>query len=329
MAGDPDDLDWLDSKKVISKWRDWANRFESHYGLSNQQRRRLDELLDGKQEFVAELKTLPASVDVKELEKLVVFDGDKQRLKVGKRRLTPRELEKLLSLAKWDGPPGETPEDIVAYRKAVNDLYARASRLGYTERVVAILEQNPNVVGDKKFQLVGQLDKYRSLLGRHRELRTSSVQDFQFDHSDRVWTDVQRLRSELAGPIKAMDQALKSEAEELLTVEQLKRGAMKGPWTPLRVTDTLTIAGLTCLGLIVGLFSRFAAVMAAVMLFSFYLAMPPLPGLPSMAAGTEHSLIVNKNLIEVVALLAIAALPTGYWFGLDHLVRAAFARKQA
>jgi hypothetical protein len=40
--------------------------------------------------------------------------------------------------------------------------------------------------------------------------------------------------------------------------------------------------------------------------------------------GPEHSLFVNKNLIEVIALLAIAALPTGSWFGLDSLVRKLF-----
>ena len=92
-------------------------------------------------------------------------------------------------------------------------------------------------------------------------------------------------------------------------------------WSPQRTADWLTIAGLTCLGLllIAGLFTRFSAFMAAIMLFSFYMAMPPLPGYPE-AAGPEHSLIVNKNLIEVIALLAIAALPTGYWFGLDGLL---------
>jgi hypothetical protein len=29
--------------------------------------------------------------------------------------------------------------------------------------------------------------------------------------------------------------------------------------------------------------------------------------------------LVNKNLIEVLALLALASLPTGRWFGLDAL----------
>mgnify|MGYP006874417586 FL=1 len=75
--------------------------------------------------------------------------------------------------------------------------------------------------------------------------------------------------------------------------------------------------------LILGLFTRFAAVMAAFMLFSFYLAMPPFPGVPEIP-GPEHSFIVNKNLIEVFALLAIAALPSGIWFGLDRLLAVFF-----
>ncbi len=111
---------------------------------------------------------------------------------------------------------------------------------------------------------------------------------------------------------------MKDDAKELLRVEQLQRGKLADPWTALRVSDMLTILGLTILGfcLIVGLLTRFSAIMAAVMLFAFYMAIPPLPGLPEQP-GPEHSLIVNKNLIEVIALLAIAAFPSGYWFGMD------------
>ncbi|MEM7312726.1 MAG: hypothetical protein AAF497_06210, partial [Planctomycetota bacterium] len=105
-------------------------------------------------------------------------------------------------------------------------------------------------------------------------------------------------------------------------------GGVPTPWTSLRIADSLTIAGLTLLGLclIAGLFTRFSAVMAAIMVFSFYLAMPPLPGLPE-PPGPEHSYIVNKNMIEVLALLAIAALPTGRWFGLDAILPWFFGKK--
>ena len=63
------------------------------------------------------------------------------------------------------------------------------------------------------------------------------------------------------------------------------------------------------------------------MVFGFYLAMPPLPGVPE-APGPEHSFIVNKNLVEVLALMTLAFVPSGYWFGLDKLVARFFARKK-
>ncbi len=83
----------------------------------------------------------------------------------------------------------------------------------------------------------------------------------------------------------------------------------------------MTIGALTVLGLllIAGLATRAAAIAGAGMLLSFYLVWPPWPGVAEAPGVTEHAFIVNKNLIEVVALLALAALPSGQWFGLDRL----------
>jgi hypothetical protein len=72
--------------------------------------------------------------------------------------------------------------------------------------------------------------------------------------------------------------------------------------------------------LISGLGTRVAAIAAAGMLLSFYLAYPPWPGVRHAVPNVEHSLFVDKNLIEVIALLAIAAMPTGTWFGVDGLI---------
>ena len=78
--------------------------------------------------------------------------------------------------------------------------------------------------------------------------------------------------------------------------------------------------------LLLGLFSRLSAFAGAVMLVMFYLPFPPWPGVlyPPQLLGPEHSFIINKNLIEAIALLGIAALPTGRWFGVDGLLRGMF-----
>ena len=173
----------------------------------------------------------------------------------------------------------------------------------------------------EKLQRVGDVDLYRSMLNAHKEELASADQDFQWDHLNHTWGKIQTRRTGLVGPVKALDRELKEKAQNLLSLEQLSRGPVSRPWTGLRISDTLTIAGLTILGamLIMGLAARWAASLAAVMLFMFYLAMPPWLGVPEIP-GPEHSFIVNKNLIEVVALVAIAALPTGCWFGVDGLL---------
>ena len=48
--------------------------------------------------------------------------------------------------------------------------------------------------------------------------------------------------------------------------------------------------------------------------------MPPWPGLPASPMAEGHYLIVNKNLIEMLACLALVCIPTGLWIGLDALL---------
>jgi hypothetical protein len=56
------------------------------------------------------------------------------------------------------------------------------------------------------------------------------------------------------------------------------------------------------------------------------MAMPPWPGVQEIPS-IEHNLIVNKVLVEALALLAIATMPTGKWFGLDAAVSALLNRR--
>ena len=115
-----------------------------------------------------------------------------------------------------------------------------------------------------------------------------------------------------------MDTELRDKAQSILTLNQLSMGPVPGRWSKLEFADQATIIGLTVFGvmLLLGLGTRIAAVGGALMLFNFYMAMPPWPGVPP-APGPEHSYVINKNLIEVIALIGIAAMPTGSWFGVD------------
>jgi uncharacterized membrane protein YphA (DoxX/SURF4 family) len=103
------------------------------------------------------------------------------------------------------------------------------------------------------------------------------------------------------------------------------------PKTLTYYEDIGMMLGLTVVGacLILGLFTRLAAIGGAVMLAMFYFAMPPFPGVevpPGSAEG--HYMFVNKNLIELIAMLMIAASGVGRWFGLDAFIHAIFGRRQ-
>ncbi len=87
----------------------------------------------------------------------------------------------------------------------------------------------------------------------------------------------------------------------------------------LDVVDFLNIYGLLAIGagLILGLFTRTAAISGALLLFLYYLNNPPLIGLEYSLPNEGNYLIVSKTLIESVALLALSVFPTSLFAGLD------------
>ena len=93
---------------------------------------------------------------------------------------------------------------------------------------------------------------------------------------------------------------------------------------PLSTVDYLVAYSLMAIGicLLLGLFSRTACVGGAIFLLLLYLAMPPFPWLPDPPRPTEgHYLFVSKNLIEMLALLALATTRSGCWAGLDGFLQ--------
>ena len=94
--------------------------------------------------------------------------------------------------------------------------------------------------------------------------------------------------------------------------------------TNLDRINFVTRWGLTLVGacLLLGLFTRTSCVVAAGFLLMFYLAMPALPWLPANPRAEGHYLFINKNIIEMLALLTLATTASGRWAGLDGLIYA-------
>lgn len=111
-------------------------------------------------------------------------------------------------------------------------------------------------------------------------------------------------------------------------------GYLRASWGPfarmaesptlLALADYTTMWALVILGicLMVGLFSRLAALGGALLLLLIFAAIPPLNYtgfVISTAQGTE--LYVDKTLIEIIALIVVASFKTGHMLGLDILVQ--------
>jgi uncharacterized membrane protein YphA (DoxX/SURF4 family) len=139
---------------------------------------------------------------------------------------------------------------------------------------------------------------------------------------------VARLRGELSRDLDQQASEMKDALHLVLTPEQEERGPLPQPvrvgWkymSRLDWIDFLVRWGLTLSGacLILGLFSRTACVVGALLVLSFFAAMPPLPGLPE-AVRAEGYPYINKNLVEILALLMLATTASGRWAGLDALL---------
>lgn len=91
------------------------------------------------------------------------------------------------------------------------------------------------------------------------------------------------------------------------------------PWA-LFLSDVVNSWGLILVGggLILGLWTRLAAMGGGALLLLYYLAYPPLVGLDWGVPREGNYLIVNKTLVEALALWALAFTPTEKLIGLDR-----------
>lgn len=368
MVGDPDELGWLDYANVSSEWYDWRDRFVAHYGLDENQQARLNIMLDGVRDKLADPAADPPDVSTsrkigrmptidweskdlkKKVDAVLTYDAKTETLKTSRSLLPSEEGVVLALIPQLTIEDGATAEQIDAREKLRAEFkkLAESSRkaVGYRHKLAAQLRGNPETVGvsgarnkSGSFSIVmgtttaseesaertnvqyGKIQEYKDLLADYEDAVSKARMEYQHDHAAMLKKKLTGLRNDVVGPVRTLDSELKNAAFGLLTTDQLARGSLAPADSPLQRASSRAMWGLLILGtlLLLGLGTRFAAVAGAVMVLSFYLVIPPFPGVPQPPAP-EHSLIINKNLIEVIALLGIAGMPTGTWFGIDGLI---------
>ena len=95
---------------------------------------------------------------------------------------------------------------------------------------------------------MGEVKKYKLMLAEYEADIAKADTSFEWDHLKHTWGKIQAKRSELVGPVKALDTELKEKATEMLSLKQMGYGPVGEPLTSLRASDLMTIAGLTILG---------------------------------------------------------------------------------
>lgn len=99
----------------------------------------------------------------------------------------------------------------------------------------------------------------------------------------------------------------------------------------LEWVDFLNTWGLIVIGsgLMLGLCTRAAGFAGAALLLLYYLAHPPLLGIEAGAAAEGSYLVVNKNIVEMAALLLLAIVPQSGFGGLGRFLKPALAKLNA
>jgi len=162
-------------------------------------------------------------------------------------------------------------------------------------------------------------------------------QDAPFQNQRR-WQRMWELRAEAAvwiNELEGREQAYKNALYNLMDQNQRENFAGMPAdwkfwqWPRIEQINFAVTYGLTAIGLclVLGLFTRLAALGGAVFMCFVVMTQPAWPTIyPPDPAIVGHALLINKDFIEMVALLLIATTRVGRWGGLDFFVHNLFVR---
>jgi uncharacterized membrane protein YphA (DoxX/SURF4 family) len=158
-----------------------------------------------------------------------------------------------------------------------------------------------------------------------------SRQDAPFQ-KERRWNRMMELRGEAKvwiDEVQNREQALISALHDQIPDEyRSKVTTLPGNWKPwkwsqMQLINFAVTYGITAIGicLLLGFFTRLSALGGAAFMCFVVMTQPAWPAIyPPDLPQLGHALLVNKDFIELIALVVIATSAVGRWGGLDHFV---------
>lgn len=158
-----------------------------------------------------------------------------------------------------------------------------------------------------------------------RNQQDEQLRDLAFQQV-RIWDKRQELQAKSRPWLAQVDSIradLVRDLHDVLDSDQRALGPLPQERTQLDWMNALITFSNIAIGgcLLVGLFTRFAAISGGLFLLSIVLSQPDLPFIyppPHPSAG--RALLINKEFVEMMALFALAATAVGRWGGLDFFV---------
>ena len=171
-----------------------------------------------------------------------------------------------------------------------------------------------------------RIAEFRDKVHEYRNMLTKTDAAFNNDvvGTNRLATKAEAaaMRRSLVADLDKKTAELQESWGALLTEAQINKGSPPPPLPLLWWIDGVTAWGLLIIGacLLLGLLTRLNCILAAVFLLMTYFASPPWPWLPTPPNSEGNYLYVNKNVVEMFALLVLATTASGQWFGVDALI---------
>jgi uncharacterized membrane protein YphA (DoxX/SURF4 family) len=247
-----------------------------------------------------------------------IVKGKQLRNLKGKPLLTVDEVGGQIYLEAWDG------QRAAAVKKyGMNDEQTHeASRVfrRYAASATDYLKDNRE-----------DIEAYFGSLDRFEQAKAKGGDNTAY-RKKRNWDEQQKLRAEANGWLNELDgmgEEYRMSLYNLLEDDQKAKGTIPPGLTRSDLMDFAVTWSLTAIGfcMIVGFCNRLACLGGAGFLVAVLLTQPPWPQIyPPAPAVVGHALIVDKNFVEMMAMLALACLPVGRWGGLDAFLYRWFGR---